>query len=189
MLQEELAYLKALWDMVGTVMFTFTDWYATLWDKIDVDFLVEETKKLTKDIKQLNKAVRNYEVYRCASSKAPLSCLVFAPLTALLCLAVCCSKTYCNLCMACCVYPHKCQTLRCLVEGLLLKHMCLFRLLEERLKAMLTSLPLVSDLHHPAMRERHWSQLMKVSMALLYNYCLQLTFLLKPLACMPYVIA
>ena len=50
--------------MVGAVMFTFTDWYATLWDKIDVDFLVEETKKLTKDIKQLNKAVRNYEVYR-----------------------------------------------------------------------------------------------------------------------------
>ena len=47
-------------------MFTFTDWYATLWDKIDVDFLVEETKKLTKDIKQLNKAVRNYEVYRYA---------------------------------------------------------------------------------------------------------------------------
>ena len=36
------------------------------------------------------------------------------------------------------------------------------RLLEERLKAMLTSLPLVSDLHHPAMRERHWKQLMKV---------------------------
>ena len=61
-----MAYLKALWDMVGAVMFTFTDWYATLWDKIDVDFLVEETKKLTKDIKQLNKAVRNYEVYRCA---------------------------------------------------------------------------------------------------------------------------
>ena len=38
----------------------------------------------------------------------------------------------------------------------------LCRLLEERLKAMLTSLPLVSDLHHPAMRERHWKQLMKV---------------------------
>lgn len=73
MLQEELAYLKALWDMVGAVMFTFTDWYATLWDKIDVDFLVEETKKLTKDIKQLNKAVRNYEVYRYVST--PLSAL------------------------------------------------------------------------------------------------------------------
>ena len=86
MLQEELAYLKALWDMVGAVMFTFTDWYATLWDKIDVDFLVEETKKLTKDIKQLNKAVRNYEVYRYASSKNPLLYVVSTQL------AVCCEK-------------------------------------------------------------------------------------------------
>lgn len=43
-------------------MFTFNDWHKTPWDKIDVDFLVEETKKLSKDIKTLNKAVRNYEV-------------------------------------------------------------------------------------------------------------------------------
>ncbi len=84
----------------GTVMFTFSDWYKTPWDKIDVDFLVEETKKLSKDIKTLNKAVRNYEV---------------------------------------------------------------FRLLEEACKAMLTSLPLVQDLHHPAMRDRHWKLLMQVS--------------------------
>lgn len=83
MLQEELAYLKALWDMVGTVMFTFTDWYATLWDKIDVDFLVEETKKLTKDIKQLNKAVRNYEVYRCASVKPSVCACCFIPVITL----------------------------------------------------------------------------------------------------------
>ena len=26
---------------------------------------------------------------------------------------------------------------------------------------MLTSLPLVSELHHPAMRDRHWTQLMR----------------------------
>lgn len=44
-----------VWDMVGTVMYTFTDWKKTAWDKIDVEFLVEETKKLSKDIKQLNK--------------------------------------------------------------------------------------------------------------------------------------
>lgn len=105
MLQEELAYLKALWDMVGAVMFTFTDWYATLWDKIDVDFLVEETKKLTKDIKQLNKAVRNYEVYRCASSKDRFSCIVLPPLTALLCLAVYCCKTDWYLCGMLCISP------------------------------------------------------------------------------------
>lgn len=36
----------------------------TSWDKIDVEFLVEESKKLAKDIKGLNKAVRNYEVFR-----------------------------------------------------------------------------------------------------------------------------
>ncbi|KAK9866454.1 hypothetical protein WJX84_011662 [Apatococcus fuscideae] len=98
--KEELGYLKSLWDMVSAVMYTFSDWYATLWDKIDVDFLVEETKKLSKEVKTLNKATRTYEV---------------------------------------------------------------FRLLEEAVKAMLTSLPLVSDLHHPAMRDRHWNQLMKAT--------------------------
>ncbi|KAL6747291.1 flagellar outer dynein arm heavy chain beta [Haematococcus lacustris] len=97
---EELLYLKSLWDMAGAVMFTFSDWYKTPWDRIDVDFLVEETKKLSKDIKTLNKAVRNYEVYR---------------------------------------------------------------LLEEACKAMLTSLPLVQDLHHPAMRDRHWKLLMQTT--------------------------
>ena len=38
-------------------------------------------------------------------------------------------------------------------------HVC--RLLEGAIKAMLTSLPLVAELHHPAMRPRHWQQLMK----------------------------
>lgn len=79
-----MAYLKALWDMVGAVMFTFTDWYATLWDKIDVDFLVEETKKLTKDIKQLNKAVRNYEVYRWACNQPSILHALYTTLTVLL---------------------------------------------------------------------------------------------------------
>jgi dynein heavy chain, axonemal len=78
----------------------FAEWYKTLWARIDVDFLSEETKKLQKDIKSLNKAVRNYEVYR---------------------------------------------------------------LMEEKLKAMSTSLPLVGDLAHPAMRDRHWEQLMRAT--------------------------
>jgi len=30
-------------------------------------------------------------------------------------------------------------------------------------KALLTSLPLVSELHHPSMRERHWKQLMRAT--------------------------
>ena len=35
--------------------------------------------------------------------------------------------------------------------------------LEEQVKALLTSLPLVADLHHPSMRERHWKQLMRAT--------------------------
>lgn len=42
---------------VGAVMYTFADWYKTAWDKINVDTLVEETKKLAKEVKTLNKAV------------------------------------------------------------------------------------------------------------------------------------
>lgn len=38
-----------------------------------------------------------------------------------------------------------------------------YRMLEEAIKAMLTSLPLVQDLHHPAMRERHWKLLMQTT--------------------------
>jgi hypothetical protein len=38
-------------------MYTFADWNKTPWAKIDVDMLIEETKKLTKDVKMLNKAV------------------------------------------------------------------------------------------------------------------------------------
>lgn len=44
--------------------YTFAAWYKTPWDKIDVDFLVEETKKLAKDAKTLPKGSRNWEAYR-----------------------------------------------------------------------------------------------------------------------------
>ena len=37
------------------------------------------------------------------------------------------------------------------------------RKLEEAVKAMMTSLPLVLELRHPAMRTRHWRQLMQVA--------------------------
>lgn len=40
-------------------MYTCADWYKTAWDKINVETLVEETKKLAKEVKTLNKAVSN----------------------------------------------------------------------------------------------------------------------------------
>lgn len=38
-------------------MYIFEDWHKTAWDKINVETLVEETKKLAKEVKTLNKAV------------------------------------------------------------------------------------------------------------------------------------
>ena len=62
--QEELVYLKALWDMVATVMGKFAEWCDTVWDAIAVDDLVEAAKQLTKDLKTLPKPCRAYDVYR-----------------------------------------------------------------------------------------------------------------------------
>ncbi len=45
---EDLNSLKSLWDMIAAVMFTVAEWNKTHWDKIDVDTLVEETKKIAK---------------------------------------------------------------------------------------------------------------------------------------------
>lgn len=49
----------------------------------------------------------------------------------------------------------------------------LSRKLEDSLKAMQTLLPLVSELHHPAMRPRHWKQLMKVRILAAFKWHLR----------------
>ena len=43
------------------------------------------------------------------------------------------------------------------------KNRPVFKGLEDTVKNMITSLPLVSDLAHPSMRERHWKQLMRAT--------------------------
>ena len=63
-MQEELGQLKSLWDVVGMVLSRFKEWKQMLWGDIDVDFLVEETKKLLKDIKTLQKPIRAFPVYQ-----------------------------------------------------------------------------------------------------------------------------
>lgn len=63
-LQEELLHLKALWDMVSSVMATFEAWRATPWDAIEVEELMDAAKKMTKDLKTLPKPTRAYDVYR-----------------------------------------------------------------------------------------------------------------------------
>lgn len=56
--------MRAVWQMIERVLGTFSEWYSMLWDKIDVDMLLEKTKTLSKDTKTLNKATRLYDVYR-----------------------------------------------------------------------------------------------------------------------------
>ena len=98
--EEELGYLKELWDMIGFVVYTFDEWKLILWEKINTEFLTDECKKIQKQIKGLNKNLRNYQA---------------------------------------------------------------FKKLDDSVKAMLTSLPLVDDLHQPFIRERHVKQVMRVT--------------------------
>ena len=58
-----------------------------------------------------------------------------------------------------------CKTLAKHVKGMNknLKNWPGYKGLEDTVKNMQTSLPLVEELHHPAMRERHWKQLMKTT--------------------------
>lgn len=91
---EELLYLKAVWDTAAVVQYTFVNWYKTQWDKINVEFLMEETKKLSKDVKTLNKAVRRWAKakQKCSSCCVALIRLIplLVHLPGFLCLDICC---------------------------------------------------------------------------------------------------
>lgn len=50
--------------MAAVVMGQFRQWKEMMWDAIDVDLLVEETKKLLKDMKTLQKSIRSFPVYQ-----------------------------------------------------------------------------------------------------------------------------
>jgi len=50
--------------MTSSTIYSFDSWNATLWDKIDVEFLMDETKKLNKEIKQLHKGCRAYDLFK-----------------------------------------------------------------------------------------------------------------------------
>ena len=95
---KETIMLKELYDMISMVVDTFALWKKTKWDEIDVEFLGDASKVLAKNVKGMNKNLKNWPAYK----------------------------------------------------GL-----------EDAVKNMQTSLPLVEELHHPAMRDRHWKQLMR----------------------------
>jgi dynein heavy chain len=98
--QEELAALRVLWEAAAGAAGARAAWGAAPWAGCDADALVEETKKMVKQLRALPRSLREYEAYRA-------------------------------------------------VEG--------------RVKGMGQALPLLADLAHPAVRDRHWAALAAVS--------------------------
>jgi len=158
LLQEELVCLKALWDMTAVVLHTFQAWSGMLWGHINVESLMEECKQLTKDLKHLPKAVRsmgNMEAWHQA-----LACGVAARQRQSDGRAVIWRQHLVLLQQLGSALKRLCDLSHCYIVQV--RSYDVFRLLEGRVKAMMLALPLVSDLHHPAMRDRHWTMLMKV---------------------------
>ncbi|XP_058061407.1 LOW QUALITY PROTEIN: dynein beta chain, ciliary-like [Anopheles bellator] len=95
--RKEVKMLKQIWDFVYSVESCVNDWKKTSWKKIDVEAMDVECKNYGKQIRQLDKDMRNW-----------------AP------------------------YVH--------LEGIL--------------KNLMTSLRAITELQNPAIRERHWFELM-----------------------------
>lgn len=98
--RKELKQIKQLWDYVNVVRSCIDEWKETPWKKIDVENMEMECKKFGKEIKQMDKELKGWDVY---------------------------------------------------IQ------------LESTIKNMLTSLRAVTELQNPAIRERHWTQLMQAT--------------------------
>lgn len=93
----ELKLLKELWDMISHIVSQFKYWMKSSFSTVDVDTLVDETKKIRKNVLSFNVKVRSWNC---------------------------------------------------------------FKGMQEEVQNMLTSLPLVQELRSPAMRDRHWEELL-----------------------------
>ncbi|XP_025160705.1 dynein beta chain, ciliary-like [Harpegnathos saltator] len=95
--RRELRLLKNLWDYVNIVTSSLDEWKTTYWNKIDVEGMDQECKKLIRELRQLDKEARAWDLY-----------------------------------------TH----------------------VEAQVRNMMSSLRTVSELQNPAIRGRHWQQLM-----------------------------
>lgn len=95
--QADLVMVKDVWDTSVLCEVQFADWKKTLWNDIRTDLMEDGAKNFVKEVKSLNKLVRDEDV---------------------------------------------------------------FKGVDNSVKNFLVSVPLVADLRSPAMRDRHWQQLM-----------------------------
>ena len=59
----ELNMLKTIWDFVQLVLDIFASFRQTLWPVIDVEAMMDVTKKLQKEVKTLPRAIHKYDVH------------------------------------------------------------------------------------------------------------------------------
>ncbi|XP_076548684.1 dynein beta chain, ciliary isoform X2 [Osmia lignaria lignaria] len=97
LIKKEMQNLKTVWDYVNVIGTSLNEWKKTTWKKLDIDWMDQECKKLLRELRQLDKDVRPWELYNS---------------------------------------------------------------LEAQVKNMMASLRAVSELQNPAIRDRHWRELM-----------------------------
>ncbi|XP_076235061.1 dynein beta chain, ciliary [Calliopsis andreniformis] len=95
--KKEMQLLKTVWDYVNVISTSLNEWKKTTWKKIDVEWMDQECKKILRELRQLDKDVRSWELYN-------------------------------NI--------------------------------EAQVRNMMASLRAVSELQNPAIRDRHWRELM-----------------------------
>ncbi|XP_034662377.1 dynein beta chain, ciliary [Drosophila subobscura] len=61
--QVELRRVKQLWDFVRVIESCIVDWHATPWLLIDTDDMEHECKKFTRDLRTLDKCIRDWAPY------------------------------------------------------------------------------------------------------------------------------
>lgn len=54
---------QQLWDFVRVIESCIVDWHATPWQRIDTDDVEHECKKFTRDLRTLDKCIRDWAPY------------------------------------------------------------------------------------------------------------------------------
>ncbi|CAK9799022.1 Dynein beta chain, ciliary [Anthophora plagiata] len=112
-IQKETQLLKRVWDYVHVIRTSLNEWKKTTWKKLDIEWMDQECKKLLRELRQIDKEVRGWELYN-------------------------------NI--------------------------------EAQVKNMMASLRAVAELQNPAIRDRHWKELMaetKVAFSMTDNTTLE----------------
>jgi len=56
-------FLQQLWDFVCVIESCIVDWHTTPWLRIDTDDMEHECKKFTRDLRTLDKCIRDWAPY------------------------------------------------------------------------------------------------------------------------------